>query len=303
MLAKHNPYQISAFTHAAREGSFSRAAEQLGVTQSSITQHVAKLEKAMGTQLFIRRRDGLQMTRAGTELFRISDRLATLEQLVTEKVNDYSALTKGNIRIIANAPRPAMPIVARFGELFPKVRIDFTLYDWTTAMALLTDRQVDIAVVAEPRDSDAMFSRELRRTCYKIHMRKDHPLADRQTLSLRDLETETIILPEDGSFTQQVVSAKCAEHGVDFSRTIRTTTFPVVKEAVLHGMGVGFLLEGCLYPSSNIVARPIREMPEYYRDCITTPTDKRELRLIKRFFDVATDVRVAESSPANHIRP
>ena len=89
---KTNPYQISAFTHAAREGSFTRAAENLGVTQSSITQHVAKLERTMGTQLFVRRRDGLELTRAGHELFAVSDRLRTLEQLIEEKVGTTARL-------------------------------------------------------------------------------------------------------------------------------------------------------------------------------------------------------------------
>ena len=56
-----SPYQIKAFTHVAREGSFSLAAKVLGVTQSSVTQHVGKLETVMGTQLFIRRRGALEL--------------------------------------------------------------------------------------------------------------------------------------------------------------------------------------------------------------------------------------------------
>lgn len=101
-----SPYQIKAFTYTAREGSFSEAAKTLGVSQSSVTQHIAKLESLMGTQLFIRRRGGLELTRAAKELFAISDRLATLEQLINEKIGDYGALTDGHIRLIANAPAP-----------------------------------------------------------------------------------------------------------------------------------------------------------------------------------------------------
>jgi len=88
-----SPYQIAAFTHAARERSFSRAATVLGVTQSSITQHVANLEKVMGVQLFVRRREGLELTRAARELFEISDRLRTLEQLIAEKIDDYGEVS------------------------------------------------------------------------------------------------------------------------------------------------------------------------------------------------------------------
>src|SRR5215471_3647519 len=114
---KPSPYQITAFTHVARERSFTRAAERLGVTQSSVTQHVAKLEQIMGVPLFVRRRDGLELTRAGCDLFAVSDRLFALTQLVEEKVGNYSELAAGHLTVIANAPCPAMPVIARYTTL------------------------------------------------------------------------------------------------------------------------------------------------------------------------------------------
>ncbi|MFN3251097.1 LysR family transcriptional regulator [Roseibium album] len=294
MNTSPSPYQIKAFTHVAREKSFSRAAGTLGVTQSSITQHVAKLEALMGTQLFIRRRSGLELTRAGKELFAISDRLTTMEQLVNEKISDYSALTDGHIRLIANAPRPAMPIIAEYGKLYPQVQIDFTLYNWTTAMTLLAERQVDIAIMTEPEDGPALFTHELRRSRYKAHMQADHPLAARSAVSLRDLQSETLVLPEDGSLTQKIVRKKMQEHGIQFSRILRTTTFPMVKEAILHDLGIGLLLEKSIFPSDRLAAVQVEEMPEEYRDCIAIPADKRELRLIRSFLDVAVEVRAGE---------
>eukprot|EP00903_Cladosiphon_okamuranus_P001737 g1735.t1 len=247
----------------------------------------------MGTQLFIRRRSGLELTRAGKELFSVSDRLATMEQLVVEKISDYSALTDGHIRLIANAPRPAMPIIAQYGRLYPQVQIDFTLYNWTTAMTLLAERQVDIAIVTEPEESPSLFTHELRRSAYKAHMPKSHPLARRKTISLADLQTETLVLPEDGSLTQKVVRAKLKEHNLDFPRILRTTTFPMVKEAILHNLGIGLLLENSLSPSEKLAAIPVTEMPETYRDCIAIPADKRELRMIRTFLDVAVEVRAS----------
>lgn len=291
MNASPSPYQVKAFTFAAREGSISAAALALGVTQSSVTQHIAKLEAHMGTQLFIRRRTGLELTRAGKELFSVSDRLATMEQLVHEKVSDYSALTDGHIRLIANAPRPAMPIIAEYGRRYPKVQIDFTLYNWTTAMTLLAERQVDIAIVTDPDKGPALQVHELRRSTYKAHMLKSHALARRKEISLADLKSETLVLPEDGSLTQKVTRAKLAAHKLDFPRLLRTTTFPMVKEAILHNLGVGLLLENSLFPSERIAAVPVREMRETYSDCIAVPADKRELRLIRSFLEVAVEVR------------
>lgn len=286
---KPSPYQIAAFTQAARERSFSKAAAVMGVTQSSVTQHIAKLERIMGTQLFVRRREGLELTSAARELFAISDRLRTLEQLIEEKVEDYGELSAGHLRIIANASRPAMPVIARYTSLYPQVEIAFTLVSWNLAMRQLRERDVDIAIIVEPEAIEGLYVRDIATTRYRAYVHRDHPLAGRQSLSLADLAEEVVILPEDGSLTQRIVAAKTAELGITLSRVIKTTTFPMVKEAVLHGVGVGLMLEDGQFPSTSLVALKVREMRDRYRTCLVTPSDKRDLRLVKSFCDVAID--------------
>lgn len=286
---KPSPYQIAAFTQAARVRSFSKAAAVMGVTQSSVTQHVAKLERIMGTQLFVRRREGLELTPAARELFAISDRLRTLEQLIEEKVEDYGELSAGHLRIIANAPRPAMPVIARYAALYPQVEIAFTLVSWDLAMRQLRERDVDIAIIVEPEAIDGLSVRDIARTRYKAYVHRDHHLAGRDSLSLAALTEEVVVLPEDGSLTQRIVAAKTAALGITLSRVIKTTTFPMVKEAVLHRVGVGLMLEDGQFPSARLVALEVREMRDSYRTCLVTPADKRDLRVVKSFCEVAAD--------------
>lgn len=296
---KPNHHQVTAFTYACREGSFSRAAQRLGVTQSSITQHVAKLEKTMGTQLFIRRRDGLELTSAGRDLFALTEQMAALEQRIQEKVQDFAALEDGHLRIIANAPRPILPVIAAYNRRYPKVRIDFTLFDWTSAMSLLRDFGVDIALITEPALTDNLFGMPAGETCYKAHLLAGHPLATREAISLSDLVNETVIVPEHGSLTLREFQKAQARSGVVLSRIMRTTTFPVVKEAVLHGAGIGILLDGCLYPSPEIVAVPITELPQTYRNYLVTPMHKRHLRLIESFIEVMEQLPPMAASGQN----
>jgi LysR family transcriptional regulator, low CO2-responsive transcriptional regulator len=287
---KPSPYQITAFTLAAREGSFTRAAERLGVTQSSITQHVAKLERIMGTQLFVRRRDGLELTRAGRELFAVSDRLRTLEQLIEEKVGSYGEFATGHLTVIANAPCPAMPVIARYTALYPRVQLKFTLVSWAVAMQQLHEREADIAIVTQPDLDDQLYSLPVETTRYRAYVRRGHPLAGRKRVSLRDLADQIVIVPEDGSLTQRLLHRKCAELGVKLTSLLKTTTFPLVKEAVLHGVGVGLLLDDSMFPSTSLVALDIAEMQETYTNCLVTPADKRELRFVRSFIDVAGEV-------------
>ena len=289
-VMKPNHYQIIAFTHACLEGSFSRAAARLGVTQSSVTQHVAKLEKALGTRLFQRRRDGLELTAAARDLFALTDQLTALDQLIQEKVQDFGALEDGHLKIIANAPRPIMPIIATYNQLYPNVQIEFTLFDWTSAMTMVQEFGVDIALITEPTLTDQIFNLPVDETCYKAHLLASHPLAGRERISLRDLVGETVVIPEQGSLTLREFQTAVRRSGVVLPRMIRTTTFPVVQEAVLHGAGIGVLLDNCLYPSAEIVAVPIIEMPQTYRNYLVAPSHKRHLRLINSFIEVAVEL-------------
>lgn len=286
---KATPAQITAFTHVAREKSFTKAAAILGVTQSSVTQHIANLENLIGTQLFLRRREGLEMTAPARELFDLSDRLRTIEQRIEERIGDYSSIKSGYLRIIANAPRPALPAIARYGELYPNVRIEFALVSWKKAMKQLKDREVDIAVIVMPDANTDLYVHFLEKTCYRAFMRKDHPLADHDRVSLKELQNETVIVPEDGSLTQILLHQKSMKLGYSFPRLIKTATFPVVKEAVLHGVGIGLMLSEGQYPSTSLRALPILEFEESFDTCLVTSRDKKDLRMVKSFIDVAID--------------
>lgn len=286
---KLSPYQIAAFTQVARDRSFSEAAVSLGVSQSSITQHVAKLEKIMGSPLFIRRREGVELTKAARELFEISDRLRTLEQVIEERIASYSDLSAGYLKIVANAPRPAMPILADYVRRFPKVEVEFSLFDWTTATTLLKNREADIGVITEPEPLDGTSIHELERTPYRAYMRADHPLAVRGELSLADLAEVPLIVPEDGSFTQKILLEKTGRRGIIMSQIIKTRTFPVMKEAILHGVGIGLMLENSMYPSQNLIALPVVELRDQYRHCLVTPREKGNLRIVQSFLDIARD--------------
>ncbi len=289
-MAKPSPYQITAFTETARERSFSKAAAVLNVTQSSVTQHVSNLEKTIGAQLFIRRREGLEVTQAGRELYEITDRLRTLQQLIEEKIEDYGTMNSGKLNIVANAPRPALPIIERYLTQYPGVQIDFALVSWDLAMTRLKDRDVDVAFVVEPEAHDGLSIFEINKTRYRAFVHGQHRLAKRARISLKDLETETVILPEDGSLTQRVVLETANKKAVGFSSILKTTTFPMVKEAVLHGVGVGFMLQDGQFASSQIVALEVAELQQSYRNCLVTSSEKRELRLVNSFCEVAQDM-------------
>ena len=81
----------------------------------------------------------------------------------------------------------------------------------------------------------------------------------------------------------------CDKHNVSIRRTIKTTTFPVMKEAILHGVGAGIFLDNSTTQEHTLVSIPIKEMSKSYETFIVVPKDKYNLRLIKSFVDSALE--------------
>lgn len=281
-----NPYQLTALACVVREGSFTQAARKLGVSQSAITQHLQKLETYVGSKLLTRGRDGLILTRTGKEICALAERHVTLERLIAERLSGFSNLEEGHLTIIANAPVPALSLMAGFNARWPDVEIDFTLYDWSTAIEMLRTHQADIALIFEPSPSQDWITYNIGRARYVLYVPSGHALAACASVSLADLGAETLLLPEHGSLTQRVVSKAIADHGLTLRRTSKTTTFPLMKEAILQGFGIGIFLEGCITPSEAMASVPIREMPDFFESCVVVPKDKHDLRLVQGFLSV-----------------
>lgn len=281
-----SPYQISAFAHTVREGSVSAAARKLGVTQSAVSQHLSKLEQKVGQGLLLQTPDGPQLTRTGKELFELADRYLNAEQLIAEKFSDYQQLRSGHLQIIANAPQPALQLIAAYSQTYPDVSVDFTLYDWTTAMRLLRARAADVGIIAAPAASDEFVSIELTRARYVLYVGADHALAGRDNVSLREIVEERILLPERGSLTRRLLQKVLTDHDLAFKRVTTTATFPVMKDAIIQGVGIGPFLENSVTTEHGLSCLAIDEMPEVYPICLVAHADKVDLQLIKSFVAV-----------------
>lgn len=276
-------HQIRAFAHVVREGTLAGAARKLGISQSAVTQHLARLEQRIGTRLLVRGRGGGQLTATGRAFLPLSEELTRLDERIEAQIALFASAGAGHLKIIANAPRPALPLIEEFNHLFPEVEVEFTLYDWTTAMTMCRRGDVDIAVITAPTESSDLYVSELERARFVLICQKGHRFARRRMISLRDLAEEVLLLPEYGSLTERVVGRAFAELGQKRTRVVRTTTFPVMKEAILQGVGVGIFLEGSGQAERLISEVPIKELPEAFRTCLVVPKPKLEFELIRRF--------------------
>jgi DNA-binding transcriptional LysR family regulator len=285
-----NHHQFVAFAYVVREGSFSAAAARLGVTQSAVTQHVAKLEKQVGSPLLFRNREGVSLTRTGEEFYDLADRLVTLDTAITERLEGFEAMERGHIKIIANAPLPALRAISQFRQAYPDVEIDFALYAWSTATRLLRERRADVGLITDPPRSEDWERVSILKARYVAYLLPSSPLAHRELLHFRDLIDETIILPETGSLTERVVREAQVKHDIRFPRTITMTTFPLMCEAVFQGAGIALFLANSGLISRGLVEVPVAELSASHETAVIAPKDRARLRLVKAFIEIASSL-------------
>ncbi len=291
-----NHHQFEAFAYVVREGSFSAAAARLGVTQSTITQHIAKLEKNVGTLLLLRGRDGVGMTPAGQDFYDLADRMVALDTEISERLEGFNAMKEGRLKIIANAPQPALRIIARFRRRFPEIRVDFGLYDWTTATSMIGKRLADVGLITDAPENanwDRIYVESAR---YVIYCDSASPLAARSEISLAELVEETVILPEKGSLTRRLLEQACKRHGIALNRVVTMTTFPLMCEAVRQGIGVAVFLQNSGLIKDNITEVPVTEMPTPHHTHLIATKDRRRLKLVAEFVNAAIDSARGEAT-------
>lgn len=284
-----NPYQFKAFAYVVREGSLTNAARALGVSQSAVSQHIAKLEAHVGARLLVRARDGVELTATGQEFFDLADRFATLHTIIEEKVQGFSELERGHLKIIANAPQPALDLIARFADTYPNVDIDIALCDWSSAIELLQKRKVDFGVITEPTISTEWYLQRLCTSRFVLYVRDTHDWSRRQVMSLTQIVDETLLLPESGSITQRVITTALDKLQLVPRRIVKTTTFPVMKEAIMAGLGVGIFLENSAGPEAGLTQIPIQELEKHYETSLVVPRHRMDLKLVRSFCQVAED--------------
>ena len=283
MRPNHNQYV--AFAYVVREGSFSAAAARMDVTQSTITQHIGNLEKTVGTLLLLRGRDGVELTPAGRELYDLADRMVALEAEVSERLEGFCSMKNGRLNVIGNAPQPALRIIAKFRQRFPDIHVNFSLYDWTTATNMLRARLADVGVITDPPILDVWERVFVESADYVLYCPVGHHLAGRDSISLNDLTSETLIVPEKGSLTRKLLDDACRKNQIELKRIATMTTFPLMYEAVLQGVGVAIFLRDSSLIKNAAIEIPIREFDRQHETYLIATKDRVRLKLVSALID------------------
>lgn len=286
---KFSHHQIAAFAAVGREKSFSVGATRLGIGQSAVTQHIAALESRIGAKLFVRNRAGAELTATGRELFGLADQIQVLEEQFTERASQVADLQTGRLSICVSTPRPAMALVSAFRQRYPGVTVDLTVAPWKTAQTLLSQRTIDLAIIVEPEQRAGLWCQEIGQHRFVAILPASHKFAGEHEISVADLVGETLIMLSDDSYTSYWMRQKLNTLDMHPTNQLKTSSYEMMIEAVLHGMGVSMGLQGTFAAHTGLRTVDVREFTEWHSFSVVCPEDKAALRIVRRFMALAVE--------------
>ncbi len=239
-------HHLRYFCAVARAGSFTRAAEQEGVAQPTLSQQIRKLEESVGAPLFDRGGRTVRLTRAGQAL--LPQAQAILRQLADARSVVASTRDEPRGRLSVGCIPTVMPYllapnVERFLRKFPDV--DLQLVEQVTPQLLdrLQAGELDLAIMAVPPGRPDLVSAELLREPIVAIVPPGHRLAGREAIDPADLRGEQMLALREGHCFRDDVLAVCRRGRVGTEGLFETDQFASIFALVHAGFGVSLAPE------------------------------------------------------------
>ncbi|AAL53818.1 hydrogen peroxide-inducible genes activator [Brucella melitensis] len=236
--------QLHYFLALVQAGSFSRAAEAIGVTQSTLSAAIQALEAELGATLIDRTGRRMQLLPAGEDfLARARDIVALIEELPEHaRQAERPLTTRLRMGVIPSiAPFLLPKVLPATAKAFPELQL--TVREGLTRSLLesLRSGTLDVALVAHPYDLDEFEIAEIGRDPFLLAVRRDHALANRDSVEASDIDDQPFLLLETGHCLREHVMAAIGSKPAQMSGDVHATSIMTLVQLVQFGMGVTLL--------------------------------------------------------------
>lgn len=239
--------RLQVFHTVARLLSFTKAADELHMTQPAVTFQVRQLEEQFNTRLFDRTHNRISLTDAGHRVFESAGKIfqlyAEMDNSVRELTGDISGvLILGASTTIAEYMLPVL--LGDFKEKFPDVVIRLKVANTDGIVSQVENNMIDLGVVEAPVANKNLVVEKCRMDELVLIVPLNHELAKEEVVSLSEITKYPFICREEGSGTREVMIESMKAAGIDnadLSVSMELGSLEAIKGAVEAGMGVSVL--------------------------------------------------------------
>lgn len=255
--------RYGVFCRVMEAGGFTRAAEAIGYSQSSVSQTVRALEQELGVTLIERRRDGLVLTADGRQFMPYIQAIHTAELALEEKKRELSGLENTVVAVgtFTSVSRNLLPLrIEAFKERYPSVKFVLRQGEYTSISGWIRDGSVDLGFVSTEIVTD-LDAAVLRKDAMMAVLPQGHPLARKAAVTLAELAAEPFILLDEGDHSILLDAFARADLTPRVEYTV-TDDYSILA-MVRQGLGVSAVYDLMLTGlDRELAVRPIVERPE-----------------------------------------
>jgi DNA-binding transcriptional LysR family regulator len=236
-------HQLKVFETTARHGSFTKAAEELSITQPTVSGQVKQLTQAIGMPLFEHIGRKLYLTEAGAEL------LATCQGIFEQldnfemKLAALQGAKRGQLRLgVITTTKYFVPrILGDFCQDYPDIDVSLQVINHQQLHDRMADNLDDLYILSSLPDDMEIHAESFLDNPLVVVARSDHPLAHHKNIPISALDGEDFIMREQGSGTRSAVEKLFAEHNISASVRLELGSNEAIKQAIAGGLGISVL--------------------------------------------------------------
>ena len=282
-----NLFQLRAFDAVARDGSFTRAAARLFISQPAVTGHIKALEEHYQITLLRRTARRVELTEEGTKLAAITRAMFGLAEEAQVMLEANRQLLTGRLEVAADGPHLVMPMLASLRARYPGITVNLRLGNAQETLAALLSEHADVAVLTEVEPRKGLHLQALSESRMCALVPQGHPWAKMNSVRLKELDQLIMVLREPSSMTRRTFDEACNQAKVNPRVLLELDSREAVTEAVAAQLGVGVVSSVEVSHDPRVAAVPIVGEGLINRHMIGCMQRRRDLRLIQAFFDLA----------------
>jgi DNA-binding transcriptional LysR family regulator len=292
--------QLQIFEAVARHLSYTRAAEELHLTQPAVFAQIKQLEEVIGLPLLERIGKQLHLTAVGREVLATSrETLEALERLEM-RLADMQGLKRGRLRVaIVTTAKYLIPrLLGEFCVKYPGIEASLIVTNREKLLARIAANEDDLSILGAPPEGMEVVATPIADNPLVVLARHDHPLAGKKKISPARVAAEPFILREKGSGTRLATERHFADLGFTLKVRMELGSNEAIKQAIAGGLGISVLsrhtltLEG---ETGLIQPLDVQGFPLRRRWYVAYPKGKHLSAVAEAFLDHLLDANKVSS--------
>ncbi len=257
--------QLKVFESVARRLNYTRAAEELFLTQPAVSMQVKQLEEQLGVALFEQLGKRIHLTEAGREVLgyarTVTQQLDELESVL----NRIKGLSGGKLRIsVATTANYFIPtLLGTFSRRYPEVTVSLDVTNREALLQQLSENTVDLVIMGQPPSGLDVEAEAFMENPLVIVAPPGHPLAHQKKIPLKRLQEEVFLVREPGSGTRSAMERFFAEREIHLKTGMEVGSNEAIKQSVQAGLGLGLLSRATIEQELELKRLVVLDVAEF----------------------------------------